>query len=684
MTETVRLAVDVGGTFTDVVSLDESTGRLEFAKVSTVPSDPSAGVLDAFAASGVAVSDVDTFIHGTTLGLNALLTRTGARVAVVATHGFRDVYLLGRTDRPMNYAIAYRKPPALLERADTFEVVERLRFDGSVETEFSIESAREVARVIAERGYDAVAVGFLHAYANPGHEQRMREVLLEEAPGIMVSLSHELSREYREYERTSTAVLDAYTKPLVGRYLDVLSGALDRQGFTGKFLMTHSGGGAMTAAAAKEQPVNLILSGPAGGVIGASAFSRLIEEPNLITIDMGGTSLDASLIVGHEPVVLVGGEFEQMPINMPSLDIHTIGAGGGSVAYLDAAGALQVGPRSAGAAPGPASYNRGGEEPTFTDAALCVGFLGTDAPLGGTLALRDDLARKALTPIATSLAMTVEDLAAGILRISTAKIVGAVRTITVEAGRDPKDFALLSFGGGGGLVSADVARELGVRTVLVPPGQGAFSALGMLLSDVQHSFARTLLIPSSAMGGAESEARFGEMEHDARRVLVAEGFAADRQVLARSVDARYVGQEHTVTVASPTEGADGGWLESAFTREYQQKYGHTQSGPIEITTVRVRATGLVPKPDLPRAEARPASRRPAPVGRRKVYRAGRFVEYSRYAREDLRAGDALAGPAIIHEHTATTVVHEGDTVSVGAYGQLTVSIAATTDHKEER
>ena len=303
MERTTRVAVDVGGTFTDVVKLDPETGDLVFDKVSTTPDAPTRGVLVAFQRAKAELDDVVMFTHGTTLGLNALLTRTGARIAIISTRGFRDVYLLGRTDRRVNYDIRYRKPTALLERSDTFEVTERSRFDGSVETPLDRQDARQVAEEIALRGYDAVAVAFLHSYAHPKHEIQMREILADVAPGVAVTLSHELSREYREYERTSTAVLDAYIKPVVAEYLEKLEAELDEGGFKGRFLMTRSGGGAMTAKAARNQPVSLILSGPAGGVIGAAALSHLIDQPNFITVDMGGTSLDASLIIDHEPVL---------------------------------------------------------------------------------------------------------------------------------------------------------------------------------------------------------------------------------------------------------------------------------------------------------------------------------------------------------------------------------------------
>ncbi|AXV04902.1 N-methylhydantoinase A [Euzebya pacifica] len=679
MADRTRLAIDVGGTFTDVVRLTPDTGELRFEKVPTTPDAPTDGVMAAFERADVAPSDVVMFNHGTTLGLNALLTRTGARIAVVGTKGFRDVYLLGRTDRRTNYDITHRKPQPLLERYDTFEVAERSTFDGGVHQPLDTDDARHVAETLAERGYDAVAVAFLHAYANPAHELAMREILNEVAPGLEVTLSHELSREYREYERTSTAVLDAYIKPIVRRYLQQLDAELTDRGFTGRFLMTRSGGGAMTATAARDQPVNLILSGPAGGVIGAAALAPSLGQPNLITIDMGGTSLDASLVIDGEPVSHQGAEFEHMPINTPSLYIHTIGAGGGSIGWLDEAGALQVGPQSAGAMPGPASYGRGGTEPTFTDAALVLGYLGGDTPLGGTLQLDRDLAEKSLEPVAAALSLTVQALAKGMVQISATKIMGAVRAITVELGRDPKDFALLAFGGGGGLVAVDVARELQIPTVVVPPGQGAFSALGMLVADVQHDFARTAVTPLEGVELRVLEESFVEMETEAAEVLREEGFTPDRTQLLRSVDVRYAGQEHSVTVSYPSTGLDPvSAIEQQFSELHERQYGHTMQDPVELTTLRVRAVGIVDKPELPQMASRTDDGPPS-LGTRPVYVDidNPAVPYGLYERESLLAGDTVEGPAVVTEHTATTVLHIGDSLRVGDHGELVIDVSPT-------
>lgn len=676
MTNVSRLAIDVGGTFTDVVEHDAETGELRFDKVPTTPDEPTVGVLNAMEVAHARVGDVATFTHGTTLGLNALLTRTGASMAVVSTMGFRDVYLLGRTDRRINFDITYRKPTALVERYDTFEVNERCLFDGSVHTPFDVEDARAVATTIAERGYQSVAVGFLHSYINPEHELLMRDVLNEYAPGVAVTLSHELSREYREYERTSTAVLDAYIKPIVRRYLHKLETELVGAGFVGRFLMTRSGGGAMTASTAREQPVSLILSGPAGGVIGAAYLAEAIGQHNLITIDMGGTSLDASLILEGETVLYQGAEFEQLPINTPSLYIHTIGAGGGSIAWLDDGGALQVGPQSAGAAPGPASYGRGGELPTFTDAALVVGYLGNETPLAGELTLDRELAAKALEPIATTMGMSVPALARGVIRISSTKIMGAVRAITVEVGRDPKDFALLAFGGGGGLAAVDVAVELGIPTVIVPPGQGTFSAFGMLMADVQHDFARTVVSPLAGLDTTMVEATYATMEKQANEAFDAEGVAAERRSIVRTLDVRYQGQEHSVTVGFPVDAEDlAAEVADTFAELHERRYGHSMADPVQVTTLRVRASGAVDKPELPVI----ATRVGAPVqaeGTRSVYVSAEHpdVPYALYTREQLLAGDEIAGPAVIAEHTGTTVIHDGDHLTVGPHAELVITI----------
>lgn len=676
MAET-KVAVDVGGTFTDVVTLDD--GQLRFDKVPTTPTDPQRGVLDGFAASGVSPVDAAGFVHGTTLGLNALLTRTGARTGIITTAGFRDVYLLGRTARTPMYDIRYRKPESLVERFDILEVQERLDWTGSVVTEFDEDGARSVAREVASRGIQAVAICFLHSYVNPDHEQRMATILREEAPEIEVTVSSDLSRELREYERTSTSVLDAYIKPIVRRYLARLEDELADMGFAGQFLVTRSGGGALTVTAAKDAPANLILSGPAGGVLGAAWFAKKVDYPNLITIDMGGTSLDASLVVDGEPLRHFEASFENLPMTLSSLYIHTIGAGGGSLVWLDEGGALQVGPGSAGADPGPAAYGRGGTSATFTDAALHTGYLSDEIALAGTLVLDKELAAKALRPHAEALGMTLDQLARGVLQISTTKIVGAVRAITVELGHNPADFGLLAFGGGGGLVAVDVARELSIPTVVVPPGPGAFSAFGMLMADVQHDDARTRIGPLDDLDLDVVNTDLDEMLAEGRAALLTDGFSDDAMEFRFAADLRYVGQEHSVTL--PIGGAiDAGERErmaAAFAEAHERQYGHTMPDPVELVALRLQSIGRAEPPSLPTLPERDASPLEPVRTQAVVQPSGGSRPYALYHRDDLRRGDELDGPAIIAEHTATTVLHAGDTAVVGAHGEIVITVSTT-------
>ena len=504
----------------------------------------------------------------------------------------------------------------------------------------------------------------------------MAKILRETCPDIEVTVSSELSREIREYERTSTAVLDTYIKPIVRRYLSKLKDSLTAKGFKGQFLMTRSGGGAMTVDSAMESPVNLILSGPAGGVLGGTWLARNSQYPNLITIDMGGTSLDASLVVDGQPLTYFDSAFEGLPINLASLYIHTIGAGGGSLVWIDEGDHLQVGPGSAGAEPGPAAYGKGGSEATFTDAALHVGYLGNEYSLAGSLALDKLLAEKALKVNADKLKMSVDEVAYGVLRISTTKIVGAVRTITVELGHDPAGFALLSFGGGGGLCGIDVARELSIPTVIMPPGPGAFSAFGMLMADVQHDFSRTRIGQLEKADLSRMNADFVEMRQSATADLASEGFSAKQQSFNCSIDLRYQGQEHSVTmpVAEKIDQKEIERLKHAFADAHERAYGHAMPDPIEMVALRFTGIGQVQAPELPLLK-RGTGGTPKADGERMVYVGnGKRQAYKLYSRDNFSFGDVIEGPAVINEHTATTIMHQGDRAEVGQFGEIVIQV----------
>lgn len=674
----MRIAVDVGGTFTDVVVLDEISGALHFDKVETIPSDPCAGVINGIEKTGFDLSGVDIFVHGTTLGLNALLTRNGAELAIITTKGFRDVYLLGRTDREPLYNLKYRKPEPLVPRYRIFEITERMNYKGEVLVEFDREEAASLGEKLKQQGVRSVAVCLLHSYINPSHELALAKTLADVYPGLSITLSHRLTREYREYERTSTAVIDAYIKPLTRTYLEKLDNELNSREFDGSFLLTRSGGGAITVSAAKDEPAHLILSGPAGGVIGATAFGALINEPNLVTIDMGGTSLDASLIVAGEPRVETQQRFEGLPIAIPTLDIHTIGAGGGSIAWVDDGGHLQVGPQSAGAVPGPACYAKGGKDATFTDAALVMGYLDPENFLGGEVALNRDLAHQAVSETAGAVKLSVEETAAGIMRISEAKIAGAVRVISIERGHHPKDFALLAFGGGGAFVATSVARELGIPRVVIPPAPATFSALGMMMVDVTHDLSQTCVMDLEQFEVEAINAVFTELGGRGHAALEKDQVDPARRRLIPMAELRYQGQEHTVNLVLPTTALGPGdqeKIESLFNAAHEKQYGHAMQDPIQIVTLRLRAVGLLGRPDLPNLDADTAA--PASNGSRQIYRSrtGGREPYFIYDRDVLRAGMQIRGPAIIEEPTSTTVIHRNDNLVTGRYGELLVSIS---------
>jgi N-methylhydantoinase A len=675
----VRVAVDVGGTFTDVVILEGNGGGVRYEKVESFPQDPAMGVLYGFEKAGSDPAALDFFVHGTTRGINALLTRTGARVAIITTSGFRDVYEIGRTDRDPMYDFKYRKPPLLVPRSRVFEVIERVTHRGEVLVPLNHTSATDVVGRLKLHDVEAVAVCLLHSYANPTHEIQLEQLIRHEYPEIHVTLSHRVIREYREYERMSTAVIDAYVKPLTVTYLEQLERELISRDFRGRFLLARSGGGAMTIASAKKKPVHLVLSGPAGGVVGAASLGEALGYEDLITLDMGGTSVDVSSITDGKPRIETSQHFQTLPLLMPTIDIHTVGAGGGSIAWVDEGGHLQVGPRSAGAVPGPVCYGKGGRQPTFTDAALAVGYLDAENFLGGEIMLDLPLARKALAALGRDIELGLDDTAAGILRLSTAKIVGAVRVISIERGHDPRDFSLIAFGGAGPFIAAEVARELEIPAVIVPPSPATFSAFGMLMADVVSDFSRTMISPLHENTIEALNEAFAGLLADAREALREEGHQEEGWVYEVSTEMRYLGQEHAVSIplrSLPLKQGEVEGLVEQFGNAHEAHYGHRTDEPVEIVTLRLRAVSSVERPKLPTVPGRDGYSRRGSGERRSVYRSedGATAAYALHDRALLYAGDVVAGPAIIEESSATTVVHDGDVVRVGSYGELIIRV----------
>jgi N-methylhydantoinase A len=666
------VGVDVGGTFTDVVVYDETTGALDVGKSPTSPADPTVGLLNALTKLEVDLAGTGRVVHGTTIGTNAVLERKGAPVWMLTTRGFRDTLEIGRTNRTVLYDMRAQKPAPLVPRTRVIEIDERVTFEGTVLRPLREDDVRAaVARIHAEAAGEraALIVCFLHSYAWPAHEQAAARIAAEVLEGWFISASSDVLPEFREYERGSTTALNAYIGPKVGGYLTTLTAALAEREYRGKVFITTSSGGIVPAAVAARYPVHTVLSGPAGGVAAAVNLGRLTGARHLITYDMGGTSTDVCLIEDLEPALTTEQHIAGLPNRTPQIEINSIGAGGGSVAWLDAGGALRVGPRSAGADPGPACYGRGGVEPTITDANVVLGRAGTDVPLAGEIDLDAARAREALARLGAGLPALrdVDAIADGVVRVAVARMVSAIKEISIARGHDPRDFALVAYGGAGPMHAAWLADELEMRRVIVPPAPGNFSAFGSLISDLRRDYVRTRLIRTRSGADAAVEAIFAELEREARADLGAEGLAGAEVTLVRALGMRYVGQSWELLVRWPGSGLAA--LEAAFHRAHEQRYGHATEREAEIVSVRLTAIGAVPKPTPPRWSV---SGTLAPARR-----AEREVAFDRerrrvpvYRRERLPGGVPIAGPAVVEEMGATTVIPPGWSGTVGIWGEL--------------
>ncbi|MFY1632736.1 hydantoinase/oxoprolinase family protein [Solwaraspora sp. WMMB335] len=683
----IRLAVDIGGTFVDAMELDTRTNRVRFRKASTTPARPSQGVLAAVTALGTDPSQVELFIHGTTLGLNAVLERRGGATGIITNEGFRDIFLLGRGNVPADhmYDFQYERPESLVKRRYTAGVKGRLDYRGRVVDELDPDSVRAAARtLVEEQGVGSIAICFLHSFVDPRHERAAAAIIREAYPQVSVSVSTDIVREHREYERTSTTVLEAYIRPIFERYVDELESGLAARGFTGQFLIMRSGGGSMTSAVAKTSPTHTVLSGPAGGIVGAAYLAEALDRDNLLTFDIGGTSLDACVIERGSPVAAYEAQLEHFPLLIPTYDIRTIGAGGGSIAWLDR-GLLKVGPHSAGADPGPVCYGRGGQRPTVTDASVVLGYVDPDRFLAGTMGLQAKAAQQAIDEqIATPLGLGPTAAAAGIYDVLLARTVGAVRQITVERGHDPRVFSLLAFGGAGPLLAPLLAREMGIREVVVPFAPSGFSAWGMLSADIVNDFSRTVLAtldadaPEGSVDLAELAARFVEVEAQAVESLVEQGIDAGSAVLERQLELRYLGQEHTLTVTIGTE-LDRDAIRAAFEQLHRTRYGHAMSNRLQILNLRVRGIGRTARPELVRPAVGDGDPTRALLGRRDAFDFGtrEVVPFAVYDRAGLAPGDRFTGPALVDEGTSTTVVPSGQRIEVDPYGHLLVTLEET-------
>jgi N-methylhydantoinase A len=668
-----RIGVDIGGTFTDAVALDDA-GNIRTAKALTTPGRLHEGVLDAVSALAVAWDEIDSFVHGTTAGLNAFLERRGARVALLTTGGFRDVYELGRASRPEMYDVRYRPPTPLVPRRDVHEVTERLDAAGEVVLPLDTAALGVLVDGLDAR-IEAVAICFLHAYENPRHEREAARIVLERRPDVAVVCSSDIAPEWREYERTSTTVLSAYVAPIVDLYLRELDERLVAEGLRTPLRVMQSNGGIMTATAARSKPVQTLFSGPVGGTIAGVAVAEDLageveDAQRLICIDMGGTSFDVSLVVDGAADVEAESSIEGHPIIAPTVAIHTIGAGGGSVAHV-AGGGLRVGPRSAGADPGPASYGTGGLEPTVTDANLLLGRLPSVARLGGSLSLDRAAAETAMEEVAEPLGLSSRDLAAGVVAVADAAMANAIREITVRRGIDPRDFSLVAFGGAGPLHAVALAEELELPRVIVPADPGVLSAYGMLRSDARHDAVRSYFQRVDDVNPDHLDATFEALREQARLLLKEDGIDAEAIAFEPSADLRYSGQEYTVSVPIPADRRPEETLAviaEEFAAAHHARYGHNNPGEaVEFVNLRVAAFGRVTHPDRRILEE---GATPVPLAVEAVRFDDQWHDAAIYRRDDLPRGAVLVGPVVVLEDACTSLVPPSWEATVSRHGHL--------------
>jgi N-methylhydantoinase A len=669
-----RVGVDTGGTFTDMVATDPG-GGFRVAKTLSTPEAPSEATRDALARAALEERGaVRTLVHGTTIATNALLERTGARVGLIATEGFGDVLLLGRGGRPNSFDLDWVQPRHLVPRMLVREVSERVAADGAVRAPLEEEGARRAIRELAEAGVEAIAVSLLFSFLEDRHERRLRQLIEEEAPDLAVSLASEVFPQMRDYERASTAVIDAYLKPPVDRYaLELEELASERE--VDELLIMRSNGGAITPDGVRRLPVSMVRSGPAGGVIAAQFVAEAAGLPNVMLADMGGTSFDVCMIAAGQPLLSTEAELEWgLPICQPMVDVRSIGAGGGSIAWVDAAGILNVGPQSAGSRPGPACYGRGGVEPTVTDANLLLGRLSPELALAGDVELDPAAAEAAVSGLAGAMGRSVEEAALGILEIADNNMAQELRLISIDRGIDPREFALMAFGGAGPLHASSLARALGMEHVVVPVFPGAFSAFGALIADTRFDYLKTAVIA----GGEDVEAVagvFAALEARARADLEAQGHAGAEPELEHKIDMRYPGQawELEVRVGASRDAEAFAAAREQFHRDHLARFGwNLEESVVDCVNFKLSATIPRSRPPLAELDGGPL---PEPASRREVvFGGGERVETPVYWRSDLHAGNEVEGPAVIAEAISTTLLAPGDRLRVDPIGNLRIEV----------
>ncbi|MEB2836684.1 MAG: hydantoinase/oxoprolinase family protein [Desulfurococcales archaeon] len=677
-----RVGVDVGGTFTDLVLFDPESGRIAHLKVPTTPRNPVTGVMNAVLEAVEDLSRVSVLVHATTLGTNMFFGQSGIeppRAALITNKGFEDVIEIGRQNRPELYNPYFERPRPLIPRSRRHGVRGRIDARGREVEPLDADAVRRAARLECSSGVRVFVVSFLHSYRNPAHEEVAARIIEEECPGAIVVTSHEVDPQPMEYERTSTAVVNALLKPILSSYLERLLRELESRGFKGKLLVMQSSGGVADASEALERPAAFIESGPSAGAVAVAYFSKLMGRGKALGFDMGGTTAKASSIIGGEPEVVdiyeVGGRIHHgrlvrgsgYPVRFPYIDLAEVSAGGGTIAWVDPGGALRVGPRSAGADPGPACYGRGGSDPTITDAHLILGRL--PSVLAGRLKLGRDLAEKAVKErIADPLGLDVAEAAWAIIRIANAIMGKALRLVSIERGHDPREFTLYAFGGAGPLHAVELAEELGIGEVVIPPMPGVFSALGLLVSDYRHDYHEAIVKRVGEVDDRELEEVFERLEEGAVRTLLGEGIPRDRIVLRRFVDAKYWGQAYTLRV--PYAGSVEATVKT-FHSLHEARYGFSSPDEdVEIVVARVEAVGVTDKPLIKASQAGTGEARPK--GWREAYVGGSWHRMAVYDRERLGVGAEVCGPAIVEEVDSTIVIPPGYCGRVDALGSLVI------------
>lgn len=684
---TLRIGVDTGGTFTDLCAFDEATGQVHVRKVSSTPDDPGRAIVLGInelleQMGGRSIGEVSYLAHGTTVGTNALLTGRGVRTGLITTKGFRDLLELGRGRRPHLYDLQADKPEPLVPRDLRLEITERVRHDGRIETPLDHEEVRSAVRELKAKKVGSIAVCLLYSYLRPDHERQIGEIIAEEFPEAYVSLSCDVMPEFREYERLSTVVTNAYIGPVVANYLSRLRQRLAENGLTCTPHVTQSNGGIIPFPAAESMPVRLVLSGPSTGVVGAAAITSEAGSPNIITFDMGGTSSDVSLVQDGEPKVTAGMELDGRPIRSPMLDIHTVGAGGGSIAWIDSGNHLKVGPASAGAFPGPACYGNG-QDATVTDANVVLQVLNPEYLLDGQLKIDAQASHRAVKSIADPLGLTVPEAAQGIIRVVTANMARAIRVISVQRGYDPRDYVLVPFGGAGPLHASRLAIELGITRIIVPETPGAQSALGLLMTDIRSDFMRTQITRVTPHSTDDLSKVFTELTDQAIEWFDEEGIEPERRSILRRLEMRYAGQNYELPVdvpEGPITGATIASLVEGFQHAHDRMYGYSARDEVaEAVTFRVQAIADVPRAAISRAAAQGRKVEDAVVGLREVYLAehGDYVSCPVYDRRLLDVGHHIVGPAVIEQMDTTTLLLPSDVCTVDDTRNLVIDIRRT-------